>query len=242
MTTGNRLQGQHVIVIGGSTGIGRAVVDDVVGAGSIVTVGSRSAEKLSAVAAEHGDRVKTGVVDVTDEDSVRAFFAAAEQSDHVVVCPGDMAVGSAADVTRSAIDGCLNTKIIGQLWCVRHALPSLTATGSMTLLAGAAGFRAYSGMPVTAAANAGIGGLGQSLALELAPRRVNVVVAGVVDTPLWSGMETGQREQFYAAAAAQTPVGRIGRPTDISATVLHVMINDFIDGAVLMVDGGALIA
>lgn len=242
MSAENRLQGQHVIVVGGSTGIGRAVVDDVVAGGGIVTVGSRSGEKLAKVAAEHGDRVKTGVVDVTDEDSVQTFFAAAEPFDHVVVCPGDMAVGSVAEVSRDAIDACLDTKIIGQLWCVRHALPSLAAAGSLTLVAGAAGFRPYRGMSITAAANAGIGGLGQTLALELAPRRVNVVVAGVVDTPLWAGMEPDQRQQFYAAAAARTPVGRIGQPADISATVLHMMANEFIDGAVLIVDGGAVIA
>lgn len=242
MTTTQSLQGQHVVVIGGSTGIGRAVVDDVIAAGGIVTVGGRSAQKLARVADDHGDRVEVATVDVTDEDSVRSFFARVEPFGHLVVCPGDMAVGAAAEVSTEAIAACLDTKIIGQLWCVRHALPVLADAGSVTLLAGAAGFRAYNGMPITAAANAGIGGLGQSLALELAPRRVNVVVAGVVDTPLWSSMEEEHREKFYAAAAAQVPVGRIGRPSDISATVLHVMVNDFIDGSVIMVDGGATIS
>lgn len=236
------LQGKHVIIVGGSTGIGRAVVDDVIAAGGIATVGSRSAEKLDRVRAEHGDRVKTATVDVTDEESVRRFFTAADPADHLVVCPGDMAVGSVTEVGTEAIRASVGTKIIGQFWCVRHALPRLADRGSIVLVAGGAGFRAFAGMPITSAANAGIGGLGPSLALELAPRRVNVVVAGVVDTPLWDFMPEETRRAFYAEAAARAPVGRIGRPSDISATVLHAMENDFIDGAVIPVDGGALIA
>lgn len=236
------LQGRHVIVIGGSTGIGRAVVDDVVAAGGIVTAGSRSPDKLDALRLEHGDRIKINTVDVTNEDSVRGFFAAADPADHLVVCPGAMAVGSVTDVSRESIDASLGTKIIGQVHCVRYALPRLAERGSITLIAGAAGFRTYPGMPVTAAANAAIGGFGQSLALDLKPRRVNVVVAGVIDTPLWDFLPATDRQAMFDQLAAQTPVGRIGRPADVSASVLHVMMNDFIDGAVFAVDGGALIA
>ena len=236
------LQGRHVIVVGGSTGIGRAVVDDVVAAGGIVTVGSRSLSKLEKVRAEHGDRVKINTVDVTDESSVQRFFTAADPADHLVICPGDMAVGPVTEVSRQAIDASLGTKIVGQVWCVRHALPRLSERASITLIAGAAGFRAYPGMPVTSAANAAIGGLGQSLALDLKPRRVNVIVAGMIDTPLWDWMPEADRQQLYAQLAAQTPVGRIGQPSDVSASVVHVMINDFIDGAVFAVDGGVLIS
>jgi NAD(P)-dependent dehydrogenase (short-subunit alcohol dehydrogenase family) len=236
------LQGRHVIVIGGSTGIGRAVVDDVVAAGGIVTVGSRSIDKLDTVRAEHGDRVKINTVDVRHEDSVRAFFAAADPADHLVICPGDMAIGPVTDITQESIDGSLGTKIIGQVYCVRHALPRLADRGSIIMIAGAAGFRAYSGMPVTAAANAAIGGLAQSLALDLKPRRVNVIVAGLIDTPLWDFLPASDRQAMFDHVAAQTPIGRIGQPSDVSASVLHLMTNEFIDGAVLAVDGGALIA
>lgn len=110
------------------------------------------------------------------------------------------------------------------------------------MIAGAAGFRAYPGMPITAAANAAIGGLAQSLALDLRPRRVNVIVAGVIDTPLWDFLPASDRQAMFERLADQTPTGRIGQPSDVSASVLHVMTNDFIDGAVLAVDGGALIA
>lgn len=236
------LHGRHVIVIGGSTGIGRAVVDDVIAAGGVVTVGSRSLDKLAKVRAEHGDRVKINTVDVTDEDAVRAFFAAADSCDHLVVCPGDMAVGSVTEVGADAIDASLGTKIVGQVWCVRHALARLAERGSITLIAGAAGFRAYPGMPVTAAANAAIGGLGQTLALDLKPRRVNVIVAGIIDTPLWDILPESDRQAMFAQLAAQSPVGRIGQPSDVSASVLHVMTNDFVDGAIFPVDGGVLVS
>jgi NAD(P)-dependent dehydrogenase (short-subunit alcohol dehydrogenase family) len=233
------LDGAHVVVVGGSTGIGREVVRHAAAAGAAVTVGSRSAEKLAKVADELGDQVKTRTVDVTDEDSVRAFFAEISDIDHLVVCPGDMAVGSVYDVSMEDIQRCLNTKIIGQLLCVRHAGRKLSSSGSIVLLAGAGGYKPLAGLSMTAAANVGISGLGRSLAVELAPIRVNVVVAGMVDTPLWSGLPESARQEMFIQAAKTTPVGRIGAPDDIAVAVLHMLTNTFVSGSVFHVDGGA---
>ncbi len=181
------------------------------------------------------------MVDVTDEASVSALFDGIEALDHLVVCPGDMAVGPVAEVTAEDIRRCLDTKIVGQLLCVRHAVPKLSATGSVVLMSGAAGFRAYPGLSVTAAANAGIGAMGQSLALELAPLRVNVVVAGVIDTPLWSSLPEDARTALFEQTARTTPVGRIGRPEDVASAVLQALENTFVNGSLIHVNGGGLL-
>lgn len=235
------LADSHVVVIGGSSGIGKAVAAQALEAGADVTIGSRSADKLAKVAAELGGDVSTAVVDVTSEESVRAFFAPIDSLDHLVVCPGDMATGSVYDVTAEAIRACLDTKIVGQLLCVRHAARKLTPVGSVVLLAGAGGYKAYPELTVTAAANVGIGAMGRSLALELAPIRVNVVVAGMIDTPLWHFIPEAQRAMFFEQTAKTTPVGRIGQPSDVAATVRHMLENSFISGAIVHVDGGALL-
>ncbi|WP_188316580.1 SDR family oxidoreductase [Solihabitans fulvus] len=240
-TISKTLAGSHVVVIGGSTGIGRAVAAQAVAAGAAVTVGSRSAAKLAALRAELGEGVSTRTVDVTDEADVAAFFSPVEDLDHLVVCPGDMANGSVYDLPMADILACLNTKIVGQFLCVRHAGRKLAPNGSITLLAGASGYKAYAGMSITGAANVGIGGLGRALAVELAPIRVNVVVAGMVDTPLWDGIPAEAREQLFEQVAAATPVGRIGQPDDIAATVLHLLGNTFVSGSVIHVDGGAIL-
>ncbi|MCX4745683.1 SDR family oxidoreductase [Kitasatospora sp. NBC_01287] len=231
------LSGTRVVVIGGSSGIGRAVARQAAEAGARVVVGSRSAEKLAATA-EEIDGITTGVIDVTDEESVRAFFADLGAIDHLVICPGDMATGSVYDVSIEAVRRSLDTKIISPLLCVRHAGRSIAPTGSIVLLAGAGGYKAYPDLSATAAANTGVGGLGRSLAVELAPIRVNVVVAGLIDTPLWDSVPAEAKAGLFAQTAAATPVGRIGQPDDVAGTVLHLLENTFTTGALSFVDGG----
>uniref|UniRef100_A0AAU1ULF0 SDR family oxidoreductase n=1 Tax=Streptomyces sp. NBC_00119 TaxID=2975659 RepID=A0AAU1ULF0_9ACTN len=231
------LSGARIVVIGGSSGIGKAVARQAAAAGAQVVVASRSQDKLEQTAKEI-DGITTGVVDVTDEESVRAFFADIDSLDHLVVCPGDMAVGSVYDVSLDAVRAALDTKIVGQLLSVRHAGKKISGEGSIVLIAGAAGFKSYADMSATAAANAGIGGMGRSLAVELAPVRVNVVVGGLIDTPLWSFLPDDARAGLFEQTAQGTPLGRVGQPDDVAASVLHLLQNTFVTGAVLHVDGG----
>ncbi|MFF3504248.1 SDR family oxidoreductase [Streptomyces sp. NPDC003247] len=231
------LSGTRVVVIGGSSGIGKAVARRAAAAGAQVVVGSRSLDKLEQTAKEI-DGITTGVVDVTDEESVRAFFDSLGSLDHLVVCPGDMAVGSVYDVSLDAVHAALNTKVVGQLLSVRYAGRKISDRGSIVLIAGAAGFKSYADMSATAAANAGIGGMGRSLAVELAPVRVNVVVGGMIDTPLWDFLPADARADLFEQTAQSTPVRRVGQPDDVAFSVLHLLRNTFVTGAVVHVDGG----
>lgn len=234
------LSGARVVVVGGSSGIGKEVAREAASAGAKVTVASRSQDKLAQTAKEI-DGITTGVVDVTNEDSVRALFEEIGSLDHLVVCPGDMAVGPVTDVSMADVRQCIDTKIIGQMLCVRHAAKRLSQNGSIVLIAGGAGYKAMAGMSITGAANAGIGAMGRSLAVELAPLRVNVVVGGVIDTPLWDALPDDARQAMFEDSAKGTPVGRIGQPADVASTVLHALDNTFLSGAVLHVDGGIVL-
>ncbi len=230
----------RVVVVGGSSGIGKAVAQQSAHAGADVVIGSRSEDKLEHAAKEI-QGITTGVVDVTDEDSVRAFFDAVGTMDHLVVCPGDMATGSVYEMTPEDVRRCLDTKIVGQMLCVRHAGRKIAEGGSITLIAGGAGYKPYPDMCITAAANVAISGLGRSLAVELAPTRVNVVVAGMIDTPLWSALPEDARMALFEQTAQASPVGRIGQPEDVAGMVLCAMQNTFVTGSVLNVDGGAVL-
>lgn len=233
----NSLMGTRVVVVGGSSGIGKEVARQAAAAGATVTIGSRSEAKLERAAKEI-EGITTGIIDVTREESVRAFFDSVGSLDHLVVCPGDMATGSVYEMSMDDVRQCLGTKIVGQMLCVRHAGQKISPNGSIVLIAGGAGFKPYAGMCITAAANVGIAGLGRSLALELAPIRVNVVVGGMIDTPLWSALPEDARRAMFKEMAQATPMGRIGQPEDVTASVLHALQNDFLDGAVLHIDGG----
>ncbi len=82
----------------------------------------------------------------------------------------------------------------------------------------------------------------RSLAVELAPVRVNVVAPGVVRSPLWSGMSEADREQMYAGLAASLPLGRVAEPDDAAKAFLALMDQDYVTGTVSVVDGGTLAA
>ncbi len=98
------------------------------------------------------------------------------------------------------------------------------------------------GWSATAAVAGAVESLTRGLALDFAPIRVNAVCAGVIKTPLWSGMSVEEREAFYADTAQKLPVGRVGEPEDVAETYLHLMQSGFTTGQILVVDGGAVIS
>jgi NAD(P)-dependent dehydrogenase (short-subunit alcohol dehydrogenase family) len=86
-----------------------------------------------------------------------------------------------------------------------------------------------------------IEGLTRTLALELAPIRVNAVAPGVVRTDLWRDLTEDQREGMYEGLAATLPVGRPGESDDVAAAYVHLMANGYTTGTILPVDGGTLL-
>lgn len=91
---------------------------------------------------------------------------------------------------------------------------------------------------MVAAANGAIAAFAQTLALELAPVRVNVVSPGVVETPSWNGMPETERQTFFTDLAQKLPTRRIGQPEDLADAALFLMKNGYTTGTVLHVDGG----
>jgi NAD(P)-dependent dehydrogenase (short-subunit alcohol dehydrogenase family) len=91
------------------------------------------------------------------------------------------------------------------------------------------------------AANGALESLGRSLALELAPARVNVVSPGNIDTPIRAAMPEAARREMLAKAAAALPVGRVGLGEDIARQILAFMTVGFATGSIVYLDGGGLI-
>ena len=82
----------------------------------------------------------------------------------------------------------------------------------------------------------------KSLAVELAPLRVNAVAPGVVRSPLWSQLSDADREGMYLATGASLPIGRVAEPEDVAKAFLALMDQDYVTGTVSVVDGGTLVA
>lgn len=234
---------EHVLVIGGSSGLGLALAELLLSDGAEVTIASRSATRLAAAtarlrAAPH--RLRTQVLDIRDEDGVRRVLEASTPVHHIAVTAADAvrATGPLRGFDLADARAVMDAKVLGPWLIGKYAADHLPPTGSITFTSGIAAHRPRTGSSVTAAANAALEGLVGALALELAPIRVNAVSPGWMDTPLWDTVAGDQRAERLAEMAARLPVGRVARPADVATAFVALMRGAHVTGAVLHVDGG----
>ena len=122
----------------------------------------------------------------------------------------------------------------------KHLAPRMDggSESSFVLFSGIHAFKAKVGYLGVGITNGAVDFLTRSLAVELAPIRVNAISPGVIDTGAWDAMgDDGKREYFQHISAAN-PVGRIGTVDDIAQAVLFAMTNTFMTGVTLKIDGG----
>jgi NAD(P)-dependent dehydrogenase (short-subunit alcohol dehydrogenase family) len=232
------LHEKRVLVVGGSSGIGLAVAGQAAALGAQVTIASRSTEKLAAAAQTLGG-VDTAVLDTTDAQAVETFFADRAAFDHIVVSAAVTPIASVRDLSLTDARGAMESKFWGAYQVARAA--KLTARGSLTLVSGFLADRPAAGAALQGAINAGLDSLARGLALELSPVRVNSVSPGMIDTPLWAGMDEAAREAMYAGVAASVPAKVMGQPGDVANAVLYLMQTPFATGSTVRVDGGGAI-
>ncbi|PMU51628.1 dehydrogenase, partial [Pseudomonas sp. GP01-A14] len=196
------LNGTTIIVIGGSSGIGAAVAKQAVARGAHVVLAGR---RLSSTV-ENG--VRSEQVDVTDAASLQRLFETVGPFDHLVYTAGPAVQAKALIETdlNMAQDN-FNVKLWGSLRAIQSALPFLAERGSITLTSGQLGRKTVAGQFIKTGINAATEALGKQLAKELAPRRVNVVSPGVIDTEAYAGLSDEQRLAMFAKAGGALPVG-----------------------------------
>ncbi len=239
-----RLEKQHVVVIGGSSGMGLAIARAAASAGAAVTVAGRDESRLAAAVAAVGAGAQARRLDITDEAAVAAFFEASDPIDHLVMTAHASSVVTGAIAPLAAMPvaaarAFMETKFWGPFVAAKHAQRRLTERGSMIFFSGAAGARKL--LPdhtAIAATNGAVEAFARQLAKEIAPRRVNVIAAGLVQTPTYDGLGEDARAAMYAGYARQALVGRVGRPEDIADAALYLMGNDYVTGQIHEIDGG----
>ena len=231
------LKDQTVLVVGRGGGLARAVVLAALDAGAQVVAAGRDQERLGAAyAGEAG--VSTERVDLTDEDSIAALGQRLGSVDHVVSTASARARGHLADLDRDAIRLSFDTKVIGPLMLAKHLAPRMKEGGSFVLFSGVAAAKIEVGTLAVAITNAAADTLARSLALELAPIRVNAISPGVIDTGAWDALGEQGKAAYFADIGTRNPARRIGTPGDIAQGVLFAMTNTFLTGQTLHIDGG----
>jgi NAD(P)-dependent dehydrogenase (short-subunit alcohol dehydrogenase family) len=232
------LQDAHVVVIGGSSGIGLATARLAQAAGANVVIAGRDEARLASAVDSLGGTARGVAVDIADEDGVRALFESLDRVDHVANLAGTHVNGAIADVDTSVLRGPVDNRFWGPLHVFKHAGPRMGAGGSITVCTGAGVARPRAGAAIVAAACGGSEVLATAMALELAPVRVNVIRPGIVDTPLLDRMTGGNRDAVIASMEKRIPIGRIAQPEEIAEAILFLMTASYVTGTTLTVDGG----
>ncbi len=231
------LIGQTVLVIGGSSGIGleTARLARSHGAGIILT--ARNPDRLHRAGLELGASI--AAFDATDFDRLGRFFDALPAPiDHLLVTgPGPSyapLAGFDLDAARRDVDA----HLLLPLQVARDAAAKVRPGGTLLFMGGTDGRRAAARRSFTAALTAALPALTRTLALEVAPVRVNLIAAGFVDTPLSAFLLGDQIDQRREQLRATLPIGRVVGPADIAALAIHLMTNTAITGATFDIDGG----
>jgi NAD(P)-dependent dehydrogenase (short-subunit alcohol dehydrogenase family) len=232
------LAGQKVVVVGGSSGIGLSTAELAKREGADVIIASRHAERLNAVAEKLG--VTAMVADVTSDESVAGLCQSCGPVDHVVVTAAQLRSGPFKTVAMEDVRATMEGKFWGAWRVARGA--QIRPGGSLTLVSGFLSMRGRPNAAIVGAANGAIESLARSLALELAPVRVNAVSPGIIDTPIRAAMPEAARLDMLAKTAAALPVGRVGVGEDIARQILAFMTIGFMTGSIVYLDGGAMIA
>ncbi len=239
-----------VVITGGSTGIGLATAHRFIADGAQVVITGRNQEALDAAVAELGDRATAIHGDVANlEDLDRLFTQVRERFGRIDVLFANAGIAPFVPleaVTEEHFDALFNVNVRGLFFTVQKALPLLSEGASVILNASVV---AQSGLPNTSiysATKAAVRSLGRTLAAELSPRgiRVNVVSPGLIETPLVGklGLSQDEIDAFGEQIIERTPLGRLGKPEEIAATVAFLASDDasYFAGADLVADGGMI--
>jgi NAD(P)-dependent dehydrogenase (short-subunit alcohol dehydrogenase family) len=232
-----QLAGKTVVVVGGSSGIGLATAELAKKEGAEVIIASRSAEKLKAAADRLGARAIAA--DVSSDDSVANLFKQCGAVDHVVVTAAQLKTGPFKSVAMNDVRSTMEGKFWGAWRCARSA--EIRPGGSLTLVSGFLSIRPRPNSAIVGAANGALESLTRSLALELAPVRVNCVSPGIIDTPIRAAMPEAARREMLDKTAAALPVKRVGLGEDIAKQIFAFITNGFATGSIVYLDGGALV-
>jgi NAD(P)-dependent dehydrogenase (short-subunit alcohol dehydrogenase family) len=233
------LENRKTAVIGGSAGIGLATARLLAERGAQVTLGGRDDKHLAEAREAIGDGTRAIAVDATDAESLRSFFDQAGPIDDLVVTVTRRGgAGPAQDLGDQDVEDAFAGKPAAHLRAVAEALPKLDEHGSITLVGAGSAQASLPGTSLLAAVNGAVEAAVPPLARELAPRRVNAVSPGVIETGWWDVMPEGDREAIFKQFSEQTPVGRNGSAEDVAHAITELVENDYINGVVLPCDGG----
>ena len=225
-----------VLVVGGTSGIGREFARVRAERGDEVVLTGRDAGRADTVAKEIGARGLA--LDLSQPREIAGALTEVGRVDHLVLAGVSRDENRATDYDIAAALRLVTLKLVGYTEVVHVLRPRMTDDSAIVVFGGQAKERPYPGATTVATVNAGVRGLVNTLAVELAPIRVNAVHPGVVgDSPYWRS----KPEEVLAALRTRTPTGRLAIMADVVDAVDFLLRNRSVNAVELSVDGGWLL-
>jgi len=223
------------VVIGGTSGIGKAVSEFLATRGATVILTGRTEESAAAAAAEIGFGAIGVGVDLSEPGSIEAALADIGQVDHLVLAAIERDANSVASYDLAGASRLVTLKLVGYTEVVHTLLNRLKPSSSIVMFGGLALLRPYPGSTTVSTVNGGITGLVRALACEIAPIRVNGLHPGIIgDSPAWI-------DKSNDPVRDRTPIGRLVTMAEIAHAVAFLLDNTGVNGINLTVDGGWLL-
>jgi len=222
------------VIVGGSRGLGRFIAERFVERGDDVIVTSRSAEQANKVATELGGRARGLPLDLSQPTSIADALADIADVDNLVITATASPPNTLRDFSISDAITAVTVKLVGYTETVRVLHDRLTENAAVVIFGGVAIDRPYPGSTMVTAHNGGISALARTLAIEIAPHRVNAIHPGIVgDSPRW-------RDLPDHPALSRTPTGRLATMADVADATEFLLRNAAINAQDLNLSGGVL--
>ena len=230
-------KGKKSIVLGGTSGIGLATAKALLKAGSEVIVGSRSGNET-----EDTQGMTVEKIDILDREALSQLFERYAPFNFLVntATGGARARGPFMEMDLDAFQGSF-AKLWGYTNSVRLGVAHLKEDGAIVLLSGAPARKCRPGNIAISTVGNAVEGFVRGIAPELAPRRINLVSPGIIDTPMFAA-QGDARTTLFNNSTAKNLIPRAGKPEEVASAIMFVLENQFVTGTTVDVDGGALLS
>jgi NAD(P)-dependent dehydrogenase (short-subunit alcohol dehydrogenase family) len=227
-----------VVVVGGAAGLGLEIVRHYAAQGRPVVLTSRDADRARKVAAQVGGRTEGLALDLAEPEGIADQLAAVTEVTHLVITAIERDENTVRDYDVARATYLTVLKLVGYTEVVHTLVPRMPADGAIVLFGGLAKSRPYPGSTTVSTVNGGITGMVHTMAVELAPLRVNALHPAIVgDSPYWQSKPDAVLDNFRS----RTPGGRLITMADVVGATTFLLENRAINGLNLHVDGGWLL-
>ncbi|WP_166349376.1 SDR family NAD(P)-dependent oxidoreductase [Phytoactinopolyspora limicola] len=225
------------VVIGGTSGLGLGVAEHLAAQDHDVVLTGRDPSRAKTAAEQIGGRAHGLAVDLTRPAEIGEHLLGIERVDHLVLAAIERDANTVQSYDVAKATRLVTLKLVGYIEVVHTLTPWMADDASIVIIGGLAMARPYPGSTTVSTINGGVSAMVRTLAVELAPRRVNAIHPAMVrDSPYWAN-----KPEILERSRSRTPTGRLATTHDVVDAIVFLLRNPAVNGVNLEVDGGTML-